>query len=33
VLINAFGAFTFHRAGYERFYNVDYTQQVIYQPD
>ena len=33
VLINAFGAFTFHRAGYERFYYADYSQQVIYQPD
>lgn len=33
VAINAFGAFTFHRAGYERFYFFDGSQQVIYQPD
>jgi hypothetical protein len=33
VLINAFGAFTYDRAGYEKFYYTDYGQQVIYQPD
>jgi hypothetical protein len=33
VVINAFGAYTFHRAGYERFYLTDYSQQVIFQPD
>jgi hypothetical protein len=33
VALNAFGALTFHRAGYERFYYVDYSQQVLYQPD
>jgi len=33
VLINAFGAFTYDRAGYERFYFIDYGQQIIYQPD
>jgi hypothetical protein len=33
VALNAWGAFTFHRAGYERFYFVDYSQQTLYQPD
>jgi hypothetical protein len=33
VLVNAFGAFTFQRAGYERFYFFDRTQKIIHQPD
>ncbi len=33
VAVNAFGALTFQRAGYERFYFVDGTQKVLHQPD
>lgn len=33
VLINAFGALTFQRAGFERFYFVDPTQKIVHQPD
>jgi len=33
VLVNAFGAFTFQRGGYERFYFLERTQTVIYEPD
>jgi hypothetical protein len=33
VVINAFGALTFHRAGWEKYYFTDYSQQIIYQPD
>lgn len=33
VLINAFGALTFQRAGYERFYLTEPTQTVIFEPD
>jgi hypothetical protein len=33
VLINGFGAFTYDRAGYQRFYFIDNGQQIIYQPD
>jgi hypothetical protein len=33
VMVNAFGALTFQRAGYERFYFVDGTQKVLHQPD
>jgi hypothetical protein len=33
VAVNAFGALTFQRAGYERFYFVDGTQKVLFQPD
>jgi hypothetical protein len=33
VLINTFGALTFGNAAYRRFYFIEPTQQVIYQPD
>lgn len=33
VLVNAFGAATFQRAGYGRFYFVDPTQKIVHQPD
>lgn len=33
VVVNAFGAVSFQRAGYERFYYVDGTQRIIHQPD
>ncbi len=33
VAVNAFGAITFQRAGFERFYFVDPTQKVLHQPD
>ena len=33
VAVNAFGALTFQRAGYERFYFVDNSQKVLHQPD
>ena len=33
VIINAFGAATFNRAGYEGYYHVERTQRMLYQPD
>ena len=33
VVVNGFGAFTFQRAGFERYYFVDGTQRVLHQPD
>ena len=33
VTINAFGAVSFQRAGWERFYFVDPTQRILHQPD
>ncbi|MRG90923.1 hypothetical protein [Polyangium spumosum] len=33
VLVNAFGAITFQRAGYGRFYFIDPTQKILHQPD
>jgi hypothetical protein len=33
VLVNAFGAATFNRAEYARFYAIEGTQRVLYQPD
>ena len=33
VLVNAFGALTFQRSGFERFYFTDNSQTIIYQPD
>lgn len=33
IAINGFGAATFQRAGFERFYFVDRTQKVLHQPD
>ncbi len=33
VLVNAFGAITFQRTGYGRFYFVEPTQKIIHQPD
>ncbi len=33
IAINTFGAVTFQRAGFERFYTVDGTQRVIFEPD
>jgi hypothetical protein len=33
VAINAFGALTFDRHGFERFYYTDNSQQTIFQPD
>jgi hypothetical protein len=33
IAVNAFGAITFQRAGFERFYFVERTQRVLHQPD
>lgn len=33
VLVNGFGAITFQRAGFERFYFTDRTQKIVHQPD
>ena len=33
IAVNAFGAITFQRAGFERFYFLDRTQRVLHQPD
>ncbi len=33
VCVNAFGAITFQRAGYEKYYFVERTQAVVYEPD
>ncbi|WP_437594050.1 hypothetical protein [Sorangium sp. So ce1000] len=33
IVINGFGALTFQRAGFERFYFVERTQRVLHQPD
>lgn len=33
VAVNAFGAVTFQRTGYERFYFTDRTQKILHQPD
>jgi hypothetical protein len=33
IAVNAFGALTFGRAGLERFYYTDSSQQTIFQPD
>lgn len=33
IAVNAFGALTFQRAGFERFYYVDGTQRVVFDPD
>jgi hypothetical protein len=33
VAVNAFGALTFERRGFERFYYTDGSQQTIFQPD
>lgn len=33
VVVNAFGALTFQRAGHERFYFFDPTQKIVHQPD
>jgi hypothetical protein len=33
VVVNAFGAITFQRGGFDRFYYVDRTQKVLVQPD
>lgn len=33
VAVNAFGAVSFQRAGYERFYFTDRTQKILHQPD
>jgi hypothetical protein len=33
ITVNAFGALTFQRAGRERFYFTDGTQQILFQPD
>lgn len=33
IAVNAFGAYTFGRSGFSRFYFVDNTQRVIFQPD
>ena len=33
VLVNAFGAFSFGRADYQRYYFTDPTQRVMYEPD
>jgi hypothetical protein len=33
VIVNGFGAISFQRAGFERFYFVDRTQKILHQPD
>ncbi|WP_245678539.1 hypothetical protein [Chondromyces crocatus] len=33
IAINAFGALTFQRAGFERYYFLERTQRVLHQPD
>jgi chromate transport protein ChrA len=33
VVLNGFGALTFQRAGFERFYFIDGTQRILHQPD
>src|SRR5690606_30209199 len=33
VAVNAFGALSFDRAAFARFYHLDPSQRVIYQPD
>lgn len=33
VLVNGFGALTFQRAGFERYYFIDGTQRILHQPD
>ncbi len=33
VVVNAFGALTFQRAGYERYYYVDRSQRILVEPD
>ena len=33
MVVNAFGAVTFQRAGFERFYFIDGTQRILHQPD
>ena len=33
VVVNAFGAVSFERAAYNRYYFIDGTQRIIYQPD
>ncbi len=33
IAVNAFGAITFQRAGFERFYFIDRTQKILHQPD
>jgi hypothetical protein len=33
IAVNGFGAITFQRAGYERFYFIDPTQKALHQPD
>ena len=33
IALNAFGALTFERRGFERFYYTDNSQTIIYQPD
>ncbi len=33
LVVNAFGAFTFGRADYQRYYFTDPTQRIVYEPD
>jgi hypothetical protein len=33
VAVNTFGALTFGRGGFDRFYYTDGSQQTIFQPD
>jgi hypothetical protein len=33
IVVNGFGALTFQRAGFSRFYFVDPTQKILHQPD
>lgn len=33
IVVNAFGALTFQRGGYERYYFLDRTQRILHQPD
>ncbi|MGK3993819.1 hypothetical protein [Sorangium sp. So ce1024] len=33
IVVNGFGALTFQRAGFERFYFLERTQRVLHQPD
>jgi hypothetical protein len=33
VVVNAFGAVSFQRPGWERYYYLDRTQKIVFQPD
>ncbi len=33
VVVNGFGAVSFQRVGFERFYFIERTQRILHQPD